>query len=181
MLMLGRMLTMAMALLGGIFFSQAPEFAQQYRQRVGGALDELKIIISEFDAHANHNGLDRQSALSVYSRSSEAFLRNQGDAMRRTFNRYEALAAQQRELTLAPNMVKPFVVMKQPDATTFANAWRDFTPAVPVDPAGLSWAAGGLFCGWLIAALLGAVRRGAVRSLQRPKQQRAPQPSTVTR
>lgn len=50
MLMLGRMLTMAMALLGGVFFSQAPEFAQQYRQRIGGALDELKIMISEFDA-----------------------------------------------------------------------------------------------------------------------------------
>ncbi len=180
MLMLGRMLTMAMALLGGIFFSQAPEFAQQYRQRIGGALDELKIIISEFDAQANHHGLDRQAAINIYSRSPETFLRNQGEAMRRTFHRYETLAAQQRDLTLAPNMVKPFVVMKQPDSTTFANAWRDFTPAVPVDLAGLSWAAGGLFCGWLIAALLGAVRRGAVRSIRRPKQQ-MPQPSAAAR
>jgi hypothetical protein len=170
MLMLGRMLTMAMALLGGIFFSQAPEFTQQYRQRIGGALDELKIIISEFDSQANHNGLDRLSALSVYSRSSEAFLKNQGESMQRTFRRYETLTEQQRDLALAPNPIKPFVLMKQPDSTTFANAWRDFTPGIPVDAAGLIWGAGGLFCGWLTAALLGAARRRAVRSFSKSKQ-----------
>lgn len=179
MLMLGRMLTLAMALLGGIFFSQAPEFAQQYRQRIGGALDELKILISEFDAQANHNGLDRQSALNIYSASPQTFLRNQGEAMRRTFGRYEALAEQQRALTFAPPLTKPFVVMRNPDSTTFANAWRDFIPGVPVDFAGLTWAAAGLFCGWLIAALCGVARRGVVQAV-RPKrmQQRA---STVAR
>ncbi|CDZ27067.1 DUF2937 family protein [Neorhizobium galegae] len=179
MLMLGRMLTMAMALLGGIFFSQAPEFAQQYRQRIGGALDELKILISEFDAQANHNGLDRQEALNIYSVSPQTFLRNQGEAMRRTFSRYEMLAEQQKDLTLAPPFTKPFVVMRNPDSTTFANAWRDFVPGVPVDFAGLTWAAGGLFCGWLIAALLGAARRGVVRSVRRPK--RMDQTPTIAR
>nr|WP_264319372.1 DUF2937 family protein [Rhizobium terrae] len=165
--MLGRMLTMALALMGGIFFSQAPEFAQQYRQRIGGALDELKILISEFDAQANHNGLDRQEALNIYSASSERFLRNRGEAMRRTFGRYEALAEQQRALTLAPPFTKPFVVMRNPDSTTFANAWRDFVPAVPVDFAGLVWAASGLFCGWLVAVFFGAMRRGVVRAVRR--------------
>jgi hypothetical protein len=180
MLMLGRMLTMAMALLAGIFFSQAPEFAQQYRQRIGGALDELKIIISEFDAQANHNGFDRQAALNIYALSPETFLRKQGESMRRTFDRYEMLAEQQRQLTLAPALARPFVVMRKPDSTTFANAWRDFTPALPVDLAGLTWAACGLFCGWLVAALAGAARRGAVRSVRRPKRQ-VPQPSAAIR
>lgn len=176
MMMLGRMLTMAMALLGGIFFSQAPEFAQQYRQRIGGALDELKILISEFDAQANHNGLDRQSALAIYSASPETFLRSQGDAMRRTFLRYESLAEQQRQLTLTPTIARPFVVMRHPDSTTFANACRDFVPAVPVDVAGLSWAAGGLFCGGVIAALSGVASRSVVRRVRRPR----PVPHTFT-
>ncbi len=168
MFMLGRMLTMAMALLGGIFFSQAPEFAQQYRQRIGGALDELKILISEFDAQANHAGLDRQTALNIYSASPETFLRRQGEAMRRTFARYEMLAEQQHELMLAPPLRRPFVVLQRPDSTTFANAWRDFVPAVPVDMAGLIWAGGGLFCGWVAAILFGMIGRGTVR-LARPK------------
>lgn len=97
--------------------------------------------------------------------------------MRRTFSRYEMLAEQQKELTLAPSFTKPFVVMRNPDSMTFANAWRDFVPGVPVDFAGLSWAAGGLFCGWLIAALLGAARRGAFRLVRRPK--RMNQRSTI--
>ncbi|WP_105385580.1 DUF2937 family protein [Neorhizobium alkalisoli] len=168
MLMLGRMFTMAMALLGGIFLSQAPEFAQQYRQRIGGALDELKILISEFDAQANHSGLDRQTALNIYSASPETFLRRQGEAMRRTFARYEMLEEQRQELLLAAPLRRPLVVIRHPDSTTFANAWRDFVPAVPVDFAGLIWAGGGLFCGWLIAALFGAMCRGTVR-LVRPK------------
>lgn len=158
---------MAVALMGGIFFSQAPEFAQQYRQRIGGALDELKILISEFDVQANRNGLDRQEALNIYAASPEAFLRNQGEAMRRTFARYEMLAEQQRQLTLAPPVAKPFVVMRNPDTTTFANAWRDFVPGVPVDFAGLTWAAGGLLFGWLLTALFGAAGRGVVRRARR--------------
>ena len=166
MLLLGRMLTMAVALCGGILFSQAPEFTQQYRQRLGGALDELKILISEFDAQANDSGLDRQEALNIYAASSEAFLRNQGEAMRRIFARYDLLAEQQRKVTFAPSLTKPLVVLRNPDSTTFANAWRDFVPAVPVDFAGLAWAASGFFAGWLLAAILGAAGKAVARKVR---------------
>ena len=43
-------------------FSQAPEFAQQYRQRLGGALDELTAIVQRFDQDAARAGLDRRRA-----------------------------------------------------------------------------------------------------------------------
>ena len=48
--MLARRLALAIAVLAGLIGSQAPEFAQQYRQRLGGALEELNRIVSEFDA-----------------------------------------------------------------------------------------------------------------------------------
>jgi hypothetical protein len=41
-----------LALLIGIAASQVPEFAQQYRQRLGGAIDELARVIGEFDSDA---------------------------------------------------------------------------------------------------------------------------------
>src|SRR5208337_2052173 len=44
--MLARRLAVAIALIAGL------EFAQQYRQRIGGALDELRRIVAEFDAEA---------------------------------------------------------------------------------------------------------------------------------
>jgi Protein of unknown function (DUF2937) len=37
------------ALLSALLFSQAPEFTQQYFQRLGGVVDELDSIVRHFD------------------------------------------------------------------------------------------------------------------------------------
>ena len=47
-----RRLSMAIGLLCGLAATQAPEFAQQYRQRLAGAVDELSRIVNQFDAEA---------------------------------------------------------------------------------------------------------------------------------
>ncbi|MBV9433737.1 MAG: DUF2937 family protein, partial [Hyphomicrobiales bacterium] len=39
--MFRRTLSLAIALLAALAFSQLPEFTQQYAQRLGGAIDEL--------------------------------------------------------------------------------------------------------------------------------------------
>ncbi|RWX74459.1 DUF2937 family protein [Neorhizobium lilium] len=163
MLMIGRMLTMAMAILGGIFFSQAPEFAQQYRQRIGGALDELRAVISRFDSEATRNGLDRDKALGLYSSSGEQFLRSQGDSMRYSFDRYQALEQQSRDLSQASPLGKPFVILRNPDPDLVTSAWADFSPGIPVTIAGLAWTGIGLVLGWLAAALLGTASLRAAR------------------
>jgi hypothetical protein len=170
MLMFGRMLTMAAAILGGVFFSQAPEFAQQYRQRIGGALDELKVMITQFDTQANHHGLGRQEALNVYAASPETFLRKQGDTMRGIFQRYDTLLEQQDELLKASLPIKPFVVMRNADPTTLSNTWRDYVPAVPIDAAGLTWAGSGFFAGWLLAGILGFLLNAATRPFRRGRE-----------
>jgi hypothetical protein len=166
------MLTMAMALLGGLLFSQAPEFAQQYRQRIGGALDELKAIITQFDNEANRNGLDRQAALGLYTASGEQFLRSQGDAMGYNFSRYQRLEQQRQDLEQASPMAKPFVILRNPDPDLVTNAWRDFAPGIPVTMAGLMWAGIGLITGWLAAALFGTASLRAAR--RRPHVKEAP-------
>jgi len=50
-------------LLLGFVLSQTPEFAQQYRQRLGGAIDELQRIVQQFDNDSRRAGYDRTSAL----------------------------------------------------------------------------------------------------------------------
>ena len=39
-------LALAIALLAGLIGSQGPEFAPQYRQRLGGAVEELNRIVT---------------------------------------------------------------------------------------------------------------------------------------
>jgi len=65
--MFARRLALAIAVLTGLIGSQGPEFGQQYRQRLGGALDELNRIVSEFDEEARGQDLTRAEALRVQS------------------------------------------------------------------------------------------------------------------
>ena len=48
--MILRYFALAVALAAGLVTSQLPEFSQQYRQRLGGAIDELSRILADFDA-----------------------------------------------------------------------------------------------------------------------------------
>ena len=47
-----RRLALAIGLVCGLLGTQAPEFAQQYRQRLAGAVDELSRVVATFDAEA---------------------------------------------------------------------------------------------------------------------------------
>jgi hypothetical protein len=138
-----------------VLFSQAQEFAQQYRQRLAGAIDELTTIIQTFDEQANHAGLDRQTALNVYARSNEDFLRQQGDVMRRSFARYQSLSDQLEDLSVASPILRPLMVARQPDHRIVANVWRDFVPGLPVSVAGLVWCGFGMLIGAIILAMFG--------------------------
>jgi hypothetical protein len=168
MLFIRRMLLLVLAVAGGALASQAPELAQQYRQRLGGSIDELTAIIQDFDAHANHSGLDRQEALNVYAGSQQSFLRSQGEAMRHTFDRYEHLSRQLEKLNVASPILRPLVMLQHVDLTTFSNARRDFVPAVPLSIAGAVWAAVGVLTGAMLGLIATALLDAAILVMRRP-------------
>jgi hypothetical protein len=174
MRLLRRVLILLVAIAGGVTFSQAPELTQQYRQRLGGAIDELTTIIQNFDEQANHAGLERQAALNIYALSPEQFLRSQGDSMRHTFDRYENLSDQMLHLNSASPILRPLVVARSPDPTTLSNAWRDFVPGVPVSVAGLVWAMLGAIVGLMVAVILTVLFRGAAMIAGRSRGRAAP-------
>jgi hypothetical protein len=166
---LRRFLIILVGFAGGLTGSQFPEFAQQYRQRLGGALDELRQIVADFDADAAKNGLTREEALATYGRSPEPFLRDRGVTMAGVMRRFESLSEQRAKLELASPLTRPIVVLRSPDERVMEGAWADFEPAVPVTNAGIVWAAAGLLtfgiAGWLVAKILkllaSALRRRA--------------------
>ncbi|MFD0935175.1 DUF2937 family protein, partial [Methylobacterium trifolii] len=58
-----RTLGLALGLLGGGLAAQGPEFAQQYAQRLGGAVDELRREIATLEADAKATGNTRDGAV----------------------------------------------------------------------------------------------------------------------
>src|SRR5437763_12722940 len=84
----GPMFLRRIAALIGLFFavaaSQLPEYAQQYRQRLGGAIDELNAVIDRFDAEAAQSGMDEQQGIAHLQQSEDRFVQQRGAQMRDT-------------------------------------------------------------------------------------------------
>jgi hypothetical protein len=131
------------AIVGAVIFSQAPEFAQQYRQRLGGALDELRVIVDDFDHDAQQYNLNRDGALALFSGSSESFIRARGVSMRNTLTRYQRLSDQVADMNRTAPVLRPFVVLSDPDQMIARKAWSDFVPAIPVSASEIAWGGSG--------------------------------------
>src|SRR5262249_2196305 len=75
--------------------SQAPEFMQQYRQRLGGVVDELQRIVVQFDEDSHRSGYDRLAALRLMANNPERLVRDQAGRMEDTIARLNQLREQQ--------------------------------------------------------------------------------------
>lgn len=148
----------------GLALSQFPEYAQQYTQRLGGAVDELAIITADFDRAATAAGLTRVEALGRYGGSGDTFLVDRGLSVAATFARYEQLSAMLQRIQGADAIERFTLLPDFLDTDIGARALENFRPAVPVTMEGLAYAGGGFLLGYvvvsaLIAALMLPFRR----------------------
>jgi hypothetical protein len=161
-------LVLLLAIAGGTAGSQAPEFSQQYLQRLGGAVSELREVAEIFDEDARAEGLQREAALNRLIRSEDSLTRRRGDSMATTLDRYENLAAQYRALEAARPIIRPVEMLHHPDPKIIREAWEIYEPAVPVTQPGIAWGllgtgAIGIFV-WALTFPFRRRRRVAVRS-----------------
>jgi hypothetical protein len=161
--MIRRLVSMFMGGLGAALASQAPEFQQQYAQRIGGAVDELKTIVEQFDIDARRNGTDRNGGLSRLQGSSDGFVKARGLAMQQTVQRYERLTAQQTAMRAPDVITRVGSLVMDYDPQVAAGAWKAFRPAVPLTLEGgflaLIGFVGGSMVGGIVALPMGR-RRG---------------------
>jgi hypothetical protein len=144
--MLARRLALAIAVLAGLIGSQAPEFAQQYRQRLSGALEELNRIVSEFDAEVQRQNLSRAEALKRLEDNTDPLARERGEDMGEAIERAARLNAQNS----AGPLMRLYVVATNFDPEIAHSALDNCEPAEPLSVGTL--AAGGLAALWGWAA-----------------------------
>lgn len=154
--MIGRVVAMFLGGLGAVGASQAPEFAQQYAQRLGGAVDELRAIVQNFDQDAAREGLTREAGLQRLEGSTDGFVMRRGRSLRGTVERYERLQAQQAAMTTPDAVSRVVALAKGYDAGIARRAMDDFRPAVPVTLEGLFFGLAGFLGGALAGAGLAA-------------------------
>lgn len=150
-----RLFPLLAGLLGGAGLSQAPEFAQQYTQRLGGAVDELRRMAAGFDADAAGLGLTRTEALAQLQTGGD-MAAAQAARMQGAFDRLARLAADLERFQEARGLEWLLSAHRLSDPEIAEAAWAVFKPALPLTGEGLVCAALGLCLGY------GVWRGGAV-------------------
>jgi hypothetical protein len=148
--MLARRLALAIAVLAGLIGSQAPEFAQQYRQRLGGALEELNRIVSEFDSEVQRQNLSRAEALKRLEDNTDPLARERGDDMDKAIERAAHLNEQIQAMNSAGPLMRLYVVATSFDPKIAQSTLDNYEPAEPLSLGALT--AGGLAALWGWAA-----------------------------
>lgn len=138
--------------------SQFPEFSQQYVQRLGGAIDELSIVVRDFDKSAEATGQSREAALS--SLTGTEFLSRRQDDMRRTIGRHENLVLDYENLREANVYARLGYIARHSDRAIAVRTWQDFQPAVPLTLDGLALTLIGYLSGYGLSSGLSGLRRG---------------------
>ena len=162
--MIGRILALAIGLMAGLAASQGPEFAQQYRQRLGGAIDELRQVVVRFESDAQASGLSREAAITRLREQAEPVARAQGDAMEQIGDRLSALETQRDAFADAGPFNRLLVMMHRVDPGLARATYLDFEPAWPATAEGLATGGAGFAAGWLAVWFLA---RAMARSLGR--------------
>ena len=137
MAMILRRLAFALSLVAAALAAQLPEFAQQYRQRLGGALDELRAVVAQFDQDARGEALTREEALTRLQANADALASKRALAMRETIAREDRLSRQSQSFADAGPMARIGVMIGDYDARIAQRAWQAFEPAFPITSEGL--------------------------------------------
>ena len=166
--LLSKSVTGISAIVGLAIFSQAPEFAQQYRQRLGGAVAELQTVVEDFDRDAQASSMSRAQALESMQSAAQPFSRDRGKSMARTVDRYEGLSAQRQSMEAADPIVRPIEVLRYPDAQVLDGAWEIFEPALPLNLPGLVYGGAGA----LVLTLLARTGIGTARRARKKRNDR---------
>jgi nucleotide-binding universal stress UspA family protein len=145
-----------LCVVGAVLFSQAPEFMQQYLQRLGGHLAEARRQLAQFEQIARQAGQSLQDLIVRYSANSDPTVVRLGELISDTEKRVVALAQAESALRNASLWERPFVFLHHVDAEIARSTGEVFKPAVPTTIEGLLYATAGLVV--FLSLYHGAVR-----------------------
>ena len=161
--MFTRRLALAVALIAGLIGSQGPEFVQQYRQRIGGALDELKRIVAQFDAAAARHGLTPPQAVGRLEQNTEPLAREQGQDMVQTIARANRFEEELEEMRSAGPIKRIYVMAKDFEPEVVRHTLDNYEPAAPLSLEAVMAAGLAAIGGWTATHLIAwPIRRASL-------------------
>ena len=150
---------------GALVFSQAPVFFQQYTQRLGGHVSELRRQVSLLQSNAALSGKSLAEYVQKFVGSQDPDFSLQGNAMEQMLSRYTELRQAYEALLQAPPLSKPLVFLKdlQPDVAQLTLS--DFSFGLQFTPEALAYALAGIVFGYFTFRSLKGIFSFSVRMI----------------
>ncbi len=161
--MILRRLALFVALLFGFLATQVPEFMQQYRQRLGGAIDELASVVSRFESDSAQQGLTESGGIDRLKSNADRFVRQRGEQEQDNVARLQNLREAQAQFRSDGPLAQYGTLATHFDARIARGALGDFSPAVPTTPEGFVFGVIGFVVGGGVVHMAGRPLRRRVR------------------
>lgn len=167
------------ALLFGVASTQMPEFWQQYRQRLGGAIDELAQIVTQFDAEAAAAKLSPAAAIARLEANPDPLVEGRGDEMRRIIDRLAKLRIGAQAFNDPNVAAKWLTLIRTFDPYIAGRTYENFEPAVPTNTDGFVAGLVGFLIGGGIVHLIGLPIRHRHKLFGRRPKAPSPEPANT--
>jgi hypothetical protein len=158
-----RAIICSIALVGGLLLSQAPEFMQQYQQRLGGTKDELAKIVRHFEDDSRRSGYDRNEALRLMAKNPERLIRDQSGRMAENIARLSRIEEHQMAMRELSGFARLATFLSTYDSEVVGRTFQSYVGALPLSFDGILFAAVGFGASYTVLFVLALVmlrRRG---------------------
>ena len=161
--MILRRLAFFIALVFAVVATQMPEYVEQYRQRLGGAIDELARIVARFDSDSAQQGLTEGAGIDRLKANGDRFVQRRGAAMEDDVLRLQSLRDAQDQLRNEGPLGRVATLVTHYDSQVARGTFSDFQPAVPTSPEAFVFGAVGFLFGGGIVHMAGRPLRRRLR------------------
>ena len=118
------------SIIGAIVFMQIPAFMVQYKQRLGGHVDELARVIGQYESAATEHGRVVENYIELHLNSDTNEFISTGKLMTDNVERFHELSLSLQNLSEAAKTNKLFVFLRDIDLDIFKGTLRDFVPSI---------------------------------------------------
>ena len=181
--MIKRALVLCVGLVCGAGASQAPEFTQQYLQRLGGWVDSYQDRVARLDLRARQFDMTREQYIAALQASEDPKVRKEAANIATWPVYLKEYTEMQQMLQSGPSWMQPVRLLQSYYDPAFAPivqaTMAEFKAAAPITAAGAVFGAGGFVVGWLLTAISGALFRVPFNMIRRRREGQKNLPNLV--
>ena len=134
----------AIAAAGAIIFMQIPAFIIQYIQRLGGHVDELKLLIGKYRTAAADNGRSLDEYIQLHLQSGVKEFAASGKLMSDNIERFNFLSDAHQQISGASGIKQFVYFIRKSDIDIIRGTYSDFVPGISFSIDSILYAAAGI-------------------------------------